>query len=234
VGRGAVILLSLAAAAAALALPPRLSAEEQAAVQAAIDRANAAELPGELLADKVKEGLAKGVPGPRIVGVVGAMARSLDEARAILAPHTKSKAAPLYRAVLGARSAGVPADALTRLGRALGDRPAALTAAVEGTTDLVQRGYPQEGAVRAVLAVGQREAQSLGRLVGELESLRARYGASRTEALDAVERSASGLSHAGELLHPRAGGLGNEEASPNRDEAGDRGPGNGARRGKTH
>jgi hypothetical protein len=68
-----------------------------------------------------------------------------------------------------------------------GDRPEKQRA-VEVVTDLALRGYPSERAARVVENVLARDARSLDRVPGTLETIRLDYALSHTEAVDALAR----------------------------------------------
>jgi hypothetical protein len=193
-----------------------------AEVRAVVDHAAQAGLPAQLLVDKVREGLAKGVAPARIAGVVRALEAGLSRARSEAQPFAGSAPPPgLLRAIVEAHAAGAGNVELTAVLRAGGRERA-----VQVLTDLIQRGYPAAGAAQTVAAVGARNG-ALDRLVGEAERLRSVDGASPGEALDALARANAqglGLDHAEQLLH-RGADPGDDSAhGPNRETSGVRGP----------
>jgi len=193
-----------------------------AAVHATLDRAGKAGLPADLLADKVREGLAKGVAPARIAAVVAGLADALGRARAEAQPLVGGAPPPgLLKAIVEAHAAGAGASDVATILRAGGRERA-----VEVLTDLLQRGYPVGVAARTVAAVAAHKAAALDRVVGEAERLRAVDGASPADALDALARANAqglGLDHAAQLL--RHGGDGSDDAhGPNRETSGVRGP----------
>lgn len=202
---------------------PRLgasAAEVRAVVQQAVQKG----LPGQLLTDKVSEGLAKGVPPARIAVVLRGLAQSLGQARDEARPFvTGDVPRALLKALVEAHGAGVtPGDASVVLGA--GGR----THAIEVLTDLVQRGYHAGTAARVVGGLAHREG-ALDQVVGEAEKLRNIDGATATEALDAVERANGqglGIDHAEQLLHHGEAGD-NNGRGPNRETSGPRDPKNG-------
>lgn len=189
-------------------------------VHAIVDQAGRDGLPADLVADKVREGLAKGVPPARIVVVLRGLARALVTARSEAQPF--AGAAPprgLLKAIVEAHAGGAGAKDVDTVLRAGGRERA-----IGVLTDLVQRGYPAAAAAHTVAAVSGRGG-ALDRLVGQAERLRTVGGASGAEALDALERAEArgfGLDHAEQLLHhgePDDGTRG-----PNRETSGTRGP----------
>ena len=193
-----------------------------AEVHATLDGAVRAGLPAELLADKVREGLAKGVPPARIAGVVAGLADALGHARAEAQPLVGGAApAALLKAIVEAHAAGAGAADLATVLKAGGRERA-----VEVLTDLLQRGYPVGVAARTVAAVATKKGAALDRIVGEAERLRAVDGAAPGDALDALARANAqglGLDHAEQLLH-HGGAAGDDARGPNRETSGVRGP----------
>jgi hypothetical protein len=204
-----------------------------AEVHAIVDHAAQAGLPQELLVDKVREGLAKGVAPARIVAVVRSLDAGLLRARTEAQPFAGSAPAPgLLKAIVEVHAVGAGAADVTALLRAGGRERA-----VQVLTDLIQRGYPVAVAARTVAAVAARTG-TLDRLVGEAERLRSVDGASPGDALDAIARANAqglGLDHAEQLL--RHGDASDDDThGPNRETSGGRGPGSGgvAAHGKGH
>ena len=227
--RGLLIVALIAAtAASARAQPaplddPRLGASA-AEVRTIVQQATQQGLPGQLLTDKVSEGLAKGVPPARLAIVLRGLAQSLGRARDEVRPFVVGDVPrALLKALVEAHGAGVAAgDATVVLGA--GGR----THAIEVLTDLVQRGYPAGAAARVVGGLAHRE-DALDQLVGEAEKLRNIDGATSAEALDAVERANGqglGIDHAEQLLHRGEAGEDNGRG-PNRETSGARDPKNG-------
>jgi hypothetical protein len=202
------------------------------AVEAAVARAGQAQLPAELLVDKAREGLAKGVPPARIGAVVAELEQALGRARAEAQPFLGAGAPPpraLLKSLVEAHAAGVRADDAAMVLRA-GGRERAL----QVLTDLVQRGYPSGPAARTVAGVAGRPV-ALERLVGQAERLRASEGAARADVLDALGRAnaqGQGIDHAEQLLHREeraadegnGNGNGNNGRGPDRETSGARGP----------
>ncbi len=197
-------------------------------VRAVLDRARAHGLPSEVLADKVREGLAKGVPPLRIALVVRGLADSLDHARnEAQSAHVASPSATLLKAVVEAHAAGVgPSEVATLLRGDARDRERA----VEVLTDLAQLGYPVNVAARTVAGIAGRGRNALDRVVGEAERLRALDAATQDDALDALARADAqglGLDHAEQLLRRTSVGLDSDTHGPNRETSGSRGPSSG-------
>src|SRR5207248_7879792 len=119
--------------------------------------AESAGLPAELIADKVREGLAKGVPPARIAAVVAGLADALGRARAEAQPLVGgAPSASLLKAIVEAHAAGAAAaDVATVL------RGGGRERAVQVLTDLAQRGYPVAVAARTVAAVGAKKGAPL-------------------------------------------------------------------------
>lgn len=203
-----------------------------AAVHHIVDGAAKSGLPAALLADKVREGLAKGVPPARIVPVVAALADGLARARTEAQPFVGAAPAALLKAIVEAHAAGAGAADVAAVLHAGGRERA-----IEVLTDLLQRGYPVAVAARTVAAVAAKKGGALDRVVGEAERLRAIDGAAPGDALDALARANAqglGLDHAEQLLHRGADA---SDVGPNRETSGVRGPKSGgvaAGKGKGH
>jgi len=210
-------------------LDPRLGAERERIGQT-IAAAARDGLPVELLQDKVREGLAKGVPAPRITVALGRLSESLSGARAELAGRDRPSAR-LYRAVVDAHAAGAGRP---EVGAVLAATPRAdgeaTARAIEVLGDLARHGFPVDAAARAVADVARARPQVLGQLVGEAEALRRSGMATPVEALDALTRAAQRslrLDEAQKLL-PRGGrdrGASPDERGPERETQGNRGRG---------
>jgi hypothetical protein len=182
-------------------------------------------VPDELLADKVREGLAKGVPPARIAQVVRGLEQALARAR-VEAGSAAGK--ELLKAIVDAHAAGVGAPALKPL---LGTP--ARARAVEVLTDLAQRGYPSEATAQLVARIGARDAAALEHLAGQLERARTDSGLSYVEAVDTLNRATgqgASLERALQALrHDRSAT--DDLRGPPRDSMGPRGPGRGKGRG---
>src|SRR5262249_33576735 len=141
-----------------------------AEVHALLDRAAANGLPTELLVDKVREGLAKGVPSARIALVVRGLADSLGVARAeAQAAGAAPPSAALLKAIVEAHAAGVGAAGVATVLRGTGRDG---VRALEVLTDLAQRSYPIAAAARTVAAIASHHKNALDHLVGQAEQLR--------------------------------------------------------------
>ena len=188
-----------AAAAGAVALPPdpRL-APVRAALERVIERAASDGLPAELIAGKVREGLAKGVPPQAIQGAAERLANSLEVAARFLRSHRSVATAPgaaagapsstLVRVVAEAQQAGVEIEGLRPL-VASRESDAVVGRAVEVVTDLTMRGYPSRRAGDVVKEIVDRDAGSLGRVVAGVEAIRSEQTVSRADALEALGRN---------------------------------------------
>jgi hypothetical protein len=195
-------------------------------------------LPAELLVDKLREGLAKGVPPERLVAAERALAAALTRAHSEAQPFPDAaRDRALLKAIVDAHRAGIGGPEVNELLKA-GQR----TRALEVLTDLAERGYPPAAAAHAVTAVGKQGAAALGQLVAVAERLRSGNGATAVEALDAVQRASGrglGLERAAEVL--RHGDVGDDNGrGPDRETSGAHGPhgmgnGNGGNgKGKDH
>ncbi len=227
------LLLAPARAAAGVPDDPRLvpaRAELESAFAAAVRDG----VPEIILTDKVREGLAKGIPAAKVAVVVRALEVSLAEAVRQISPHVPTPPPSLLKAAVEARAAGAPpreVDALLRAGAARG--APALTRALDVVTDLSQRGFPPAGASRAVAAVVAREPRGVDRIVTEAQALSGQSGVTRAEALDAIARAAAlglGVDRAAEALGHSSPGL--DDRGPNRETSSQRGPGKDHGKGK--
>jgi hypothetical protein len=118
---------------------PRL-AGEQKALQAILDGAQGSALPVELLIAKVREGLAKNIPPPRITAALTALALGLKDAQAEAKPFLSKPPPGLLKAIVDAHALGVTSADL-RVVLATSRTPGAAQHAVEVLGDLVQRGF---------------------------------------------------------------------------------------------
>jgi hypothetical protein len=156
-------------------------------IELSVAEARANGLPFEALLDKAVEGIAKGVPAPRIAGAVAQLAGELATARSILEDGTPPVPTDVA-AVADAMRRGVPEPAIRRVaGQAGPGEPVAL--AVHTMGDLMDRGVPAQQAVAVLDAWRFRGAHQ--------EELR--------ELADAVER----LIRQGVMPGPAAAALAN-------------------------
>jgi hypothetical protein len=144
-------------------------------------------LPADLIVNKVREGLAKGVDPARIEAAALRLSDSLQAAQRYVASRRPGGAPGLVRPVAEARLAGVALTSIDPLVAAERPEPPARRA-VEVVTDLALRGYPPERAAAVVRDVLARDSGALDRLPGTLEGLRRDYALSRLEAVDALAR----------------------------------------------
>lgn len=148
----------------------RLSAQVAEQIEARVAEARARGLPEEALLDKAMEGLAKGVPGPRIAEAVDQLAGQLQRARSLLGDIPTE---PMdLTAVADAMGRGIPEPAIQQLARGAGpDEPVAL--AVHTLGDLMDRGVPAEQAVAVLEAWRGRGARAdeLRELPGAVDRL---------------------------------------------------------------
>jgi hypothetical protein len=222
----ALLLMGGVAAAERPALDDARLGGAAAELHALVDRAAVNGLPAELLVDKVREGLAKGVPPARIVVVVRGLGDGLVRARTeTQAAGVAAASAALLKAIVEAHAAGVGATEVTVVLHGGGrDR------ALQVLTDLAQRGYPLPVAARTVTAIVGHGKNGLDHLVGEAERLRSVDAATPGDALDALARADAqglGLDHAEQLLHHGSDASDNDGHGPNRETSGNRGPGSG-------
>jgi hypothetical protein len=179
-------------AAPALPLDARLE-PVRARLQQMVQKAESEGLPAEMIVGKVREGLAKGIDATRIEAAASRLADNLGAAQKFVAARRPGPApAPLVRALAEARQAGVELAAVDSLVRNQKDTGRA----VEVVIDLARRGYPADRAAVVVQNVLTRDARSLDRVPGTLETIRQDYTLSHVEAVDALAR---GLSSADSL-----------------------------------
>jgi hypothetical protein len=206
----------------------------RAELEAAFSAAARAAVPESILVDKVKEGLAKGIPAVRIAQVVRTLEQSLAEAVSLSTPHFTPPPASLLKAIAAARSVGVlggELETLLKVGAGRGAKPT--THALDVITDLAQHGYPTAVAVRAVTAVLNKNPRALDQVAPFAQKLSTTKGVTRSDALDAIGRAAVegvGLDRASEALSRDSAPP--DDRGPNRESSSERGPGNG--RGKGH
>jgi hypothetical protein len=220
------ILATLLVGGVAHADPPEVDGSRvggSAEVRAVVDRAAADGMPAELLVDKVREGVAKGIPPARIALVVRGLADGLERARN--ETQTAGVAAPsaaLLKAIVEAHAAGVGPSEVATVVRS-GGRERAL----QVLSDLAQRGYPVSVAAQTVSAIAGRGKNALDRLVADAERLRSIDAATPGDALDALARADAqglGMDHAEQLLHRGSDGFDTDAHGPNRETSGIRGP----------
>jgi hypothetical protein len=168
--------------AALLVFGARASADEREdATRAVLEQAARDGVPAEILDDKIKEGLAKGVPLARIAQAVRELERSLASARREAQPYAGANVSrDLLRAIVDAHASGANPGDVARVLKA-GGREHAL----EVLTDLLHRGYPADRAARAV----SDHAKAPDRLMARLERLRTVDGVPAGEALEELQRN---------------------------------------------
>jgi hypothetical protein len=130
--------------------PPGLRSDVAAALNAELQRAEAAHLPGRSLVLKALEGRSKGASDDQILEAVVALRERLEVAAAVFGVD---RGEDVLVAAAGALHAGVTRDALTTM--ATGTRADALDMALVVVGDLIRRGVPVATATRAVLSLGQ-------------------------------------------------------------------------------
>ena len=177
-------------------------------VIAAADRAG---LPNTLIVNKVREGLAKGVPADVIADVVDKLGTQLQQAQALVRRKGfASERTAMLRALAEAQMAGWSINELGKVldlrsrvvdRNDLGDekkKPAALRRAerivvdaVHTATDLSLRGYAHGDALAIVETAATRDADELDRLPGALERLRREYALNHVDAAVSLQRALS-------------------------------------------
>jgi hypothetical protein len=155
---GIVAVLLAASGAAPLRAQERLvdgigDASAREAIRASIAQAEARGVPSAPLLTKVREGLAKQAPAPRIAQAVGALATRLASANDALAAATS---ADEVAAGAGALQAGISAASLRELRTRWPGTP--LTVALGVMTQLVASGVPVPRAVSQVRVLLERGA----------------------------------------------------------------------------
>ena len=214
------VLISLGAApvwAADVTADPRLGPVRERLEEILAD-AEKAGLPAEVVASKIREGLAKGVDAARIEATASRLAKSMKAAHGFIADRRAGKPpAELVQALAEADLAGVEIAATDRLVRA--KVPTTETRrGVEVLTDLTLRGYPTGRASAIVSQVLRRDPKAVGRVSATLEEIRHSQALTHVEATEALE---SGLGSGGNLeaargkamAEARKGGKGSAGAS---------------------
>jgi hypothetical protein len=220
--RGLMVCVALIGVArAAVPDDARLGAA-RAELQAVFEAAARDGVPEALLADKVREGLAKNVPAPRIAGVVRGLEQTLATARIEAQAHVGAPPPALLKAIAEAHAASATRSDVERVLAAAAPRGAEpATRAVEVLTDLSQRGYPPSAAAQAIAEVTTKNPGAVTRLPSQAETLRLRAGATRTDVLDALARASEqglGLERAAEVLGRAPGPP--DDRGPNRESTG--------------
>jgi hypothetical protein len=192
-----VLLLAWPVAAARAADAPALPADARldtvrAPLEKLMSRAAQDGLPAEMIAGKVREGLAKGVAPDAIRAAAERLATSLGNASRFVRAHRAAGAPPapasLIQVVAEADLAGVELDSLLPL-VASGDGDVVVGRAVAVVTDLAMRGYPSRRSGAVVREIADRDARSLGRVVAGVEAIRVEQTVSRADALEALGRN---------------------------------------------
>ena len=198
-------LLGLVAVTLAVALPPKVSAQETdarrleevmppeyaARVREIAREARDAGVPPALIARKAFEGAAKGYPPERVVAALDAYAGRLREARDILGPDRRPAS---LAAAAEALRRGVPRDAIRSMaGRQQGGRELAVPLIV--LSDLTEAGVPTANALEMVNSAMDRGVRS-DQMLGLSAAVRRRMqqGADWRTAVDQVRRRAAELS----------------------------------------
>jgi hypothetical protein len=157
----------LFAARAAAADPGSLPADPRLApVRADLEKTMAVAahdgLPADMIASKVREGLAKGVAPEVIRDVAGRLAQNLGASATLLRAQRAGTPSPsLVRAVAEARMAGVDPEAIAPLA-ASREPDAVVVRAVAVVTDLTVRGYPSRPSASLVRDIADRDTGARG------------------------------------------------------------------------
>jgi len=163
--RSARALVTLAAVGAAFAparaQDPRLGnpldAPSRTAIRALIDSAKAQGIPVEPLQQKMYQGIAMGVDGPRIVAAIRTLTREMATAHRELGTVAT---ADEIQAAASAVHAGVPAVELGKIKKQSGLRRS-LSLPFTVLADIVSRGVPVEAgvnAIRSLVGAGAKDA----------------------------------------------------------------------------
>jgi hypothetical protein len=170
-------------------LPPAVFTQ----IDAMAGQAGTEGIPGDLLFNKVLEGIAKRVPAERLGPAVEAYAGRLLQARSAFGPEAAS---PLLMVGADAIQRGVGPEAL----RLLGESPDLSPMAVLVLADLVESGVPANRALALVREALQRRTRERD-MLGMPEQVRRlmRQGQSAQQAAEQVRRA---------LGRGRAGGVG--------------------------
>jgi hypothetical protein len=162
------ILSKVVTGAMALAvLAGPLGAQEgpEARIQAALDRARAANLPVEVLESKLAEGRAKNIPADRIATVIENRARAMELAHAALARAQRGEPSPQDVAVgTDAIEAGVSQAVLARIAETAGAERR--TVAIAALAYLVAEGHLPEAALARVQQALAQGGNALANLPG--------------------------------------------------------------------
>ena len=167
---------------------PPLTAATRVAIDRLVDSLSAERLPGDVIRDKVAEGVLKGADDARILAAVRSLASRLREGRQLLGA---SAADDELKAAASALFVGVEREAIARLVDTQRKRGAAsLTMPLTVVAELTLRNVPADLAVSSVESLLRRGARD-----GELNSFRNTFeldlqqGRSPREAVNAGVRS---------------------------------------------
>ena len=163
--RSARVLATLAVVGAAFAparaQDPRLGnpldAPSRIAIRALIDSARAQGIPTEPLVQKMNQGVAMGLDGPRIVAAVRTLTREMATAHRALGTVAT---ADEIQAAASAVHAGVPAVELGKIKKQSGLRRS-LSLPFTVLADIISRGVPVEAgvnAIRSLVGAGAKDA----------------------------------------------------------------------------
>jgi hypothetical protein len=171
--------------------------EVRGRVEAAARSASEAGLPAEWLLDKVREGLAKGVPPGEIVSAVERLGERMRSAARIqhgLPPERSSaQSRAVLRGLVDALGVGAPEGSVSRLARGMArEDPGAVRAGIEAVADLGERGFRGESAVHAVEIAFERGGRDgVASLLASADKIGDQGGsAARAQALEAAANRA--------------------------------------------
>jgi hypothetical protein len=150
---GIVALLSVHAVQAQGTRPTGLDSATTAAIAPIVQRAQASNLPVELLYDKAREGQVRRVPTATIAAAVRALADRIQLANEALAPNATEQE---LRAATVALREGVPAETLRHMRQE--GKNASLAVPIGVLTQLIVRGVPVEKASVQIVDLLRRGA----------------------------------------------------------------------------
>ena len=151
-----------------------------------------ADLPADLVANKVLEGLAKRVPTPRILAAARGLSNEIILVSRVMFRHAATDRAhrhELIRAGVAAHMAGLPLDGVDQIvGSAIGAERAAAVAGLYAAADLRGYGYPSAPTIQVVVALLGRAAptRDLERALAVIESARQRAGSPADEVIGQI------------------------------------------------
>ncbi len=197
-----LIVGSIVAAVLAAMVARASATGERGELERLVDELARADLPADLVVNKVLEGTAKGVERARIVAAARGIASEIQLVARVVYRHELAPRADrrvLVRAGVSAHIAGVPlpdVDRIVAAGVREGGAPA--VAALYAAADLRGQGYPTDATVDLVVGLSGRDRYSdeLGRVLAVTEAARHRTGLDRRVV---VERLAAAVARGADL-----------------------------------